>query len=77
MQYYACNVRRGERGEGGVERGWKVVEFVCVCGLFQPLSLSSVSRGRDEQERKKGSGGSGACDSVARSGGSVVLVVAR
>lgn len=62
------NVARvGSRGVG---------RLLNLCGLFQPLSLFS-QLGRDEQERKKGSGGSGACDSVARSGGSVVLVVAR
>lgn len=65
------NVARvGSRGVGRLLN-------LCVCVAFFNLSLSSVSRGRDEQERKKGSGGSGACDSVARSGGSVVLVVAR
>lgn len=63
------NVARvGSRGVG---------RLLNLCVAFFNLSLSSVSRGRDEQERKKGSGGSGACDSVARSGGSVVLVVAR
>lgn len=52
MQYYACNVRRGERGEGGVERGWKVVEFVCVWPFSTSLSLQSVGVGTSKRGKK-------------------------